>query len=48
MYDYFSGREDLEARRVRFVGAPEQRIQVMGWTTQFTVCILLEVLDCTA
>lgn len=27
VYDYFSGREDLEARRVRFVGAPEQRIQ---------------------
>ena len=30
VYDYFSGREDLEARRIRFVGAPEQRIQVRG------------------
>jgi len=27
VYDYFSGREDLKARRVRFVGDPVQRIQ---------------------
>lgn len=27
LYDYFNGKEDLENRRIRFVGNPNERIQ---------------------
>lgn len=26
LYDYFNGKEDLDARRLRFVGSPSERI----------------------
>ena len=27
LYDYFCGKEDLDARRLRFVGSAEERIR---------------------